>query len=234
MVYCRSILSKEEVELLCIIFWRIWFWRNQLLQDSQCRRSEDVVAWATDYIGEYRKANQVGESLPSRLHSTCPVKWSKPAAGWFKINTDAAIREADRLVGTGALVRVSVGNVLTCAVQRFETCFDPATADAFAILQGLRLAVDGGFLPAVLESDAKGVVELINSGSCIFSDIGVVISDIVALASTSNISIVFIPRKANEAAHALAKLALSFSSVHLWQESCPPYLESFISFDACV
>ena len=67
----------------------------------------------------------------------------------------------------------------------------------------MRVVVERGLLPAVLESDAKGVVNMISSGSGLCADIGVVLSDIMSLASHVEIHISYVPRKAKGAAHGL-------------------------------
>ena len=73
-----------------------------------------------------------------------------------------------------------------------------------AILRGLHLAVDYSFLPVVLESDAKAVVELINSETSTYADIGIIIRDIVTLSHQFEIPISFVLRLANKVAHAFA------------------------------
>ncbi|KAK2656680.1 hypothetical protein Ddye_009732 [Dipteronia dyeriana] len=105
-------------------------------------------------------------------------------------------------------------------------------AEAVAISRGLHFAIDSGLLPVVLESDAKGVVDLINSGRCIYTDIGIVITVIMNLSRQFTILISFFPRTANKAAYALAKLALLTVEDCFWLESYPPYLD-FILLDDC-
>ncbi|KAK2634855.1 hypothetical protein Ddye_029647 [Dipteronia dyeriana] len=76
-------------------------------------------------------------------------------------------------------------NVIEWASE-YLTDFKEAT-EAAAILQGLRTSIEHNLLPAVLESDSMKVVNLINSGSCPLSDIGVIISDIMVLLRQFNL-----------------------------------------------
>ncbi|KAK2656308.1 hypothetical protein Ddye_009360 [Dipteronia dyeriana] len=133
-----------------------------------------------------------------------------PLAGIFRINTDATIQDSNQLIGVGEIVRDSGGQVLASSVQRFSTCFSPHVAEATTILRGLLFAVDSGLLPAVLESDARWVVDLIDSNETAFADLGVVICDIVSLKKQFDVSISFLSRCANKAAHSLSKLALKW------------------------
>ncbi|KAK2659188.1 hypothetical protein Ddye_005721 [Dipteronia dyeriana] len=96
-----------------------------------------------------------------------------PEEGMYKINSDAAIL----LVGLGAIIRDFNGQMMASAVQKMVAGFFLQVAEATAILRVIRFAVDSGLLPAVIESDNKAVVDLINSDCCSCTDIRVVISD---------------------------------------------------------
>ncbi|KAK1550698.1 hypothetical protein Q3G72_023359 [Acer saccharum] len=78
----------------------------------------------------------------------------------------------------------------------------------------------GGLLPAVIESDAKSVVDIEGSGICPCADICVVLSDITSILSQFLISIVWVPR----VSHAFAKLASDVDGHFVWIESCPTVL----------
>ncbi|KAK2634843.1 hypothetical protein Ddye_029635 [Dipteronia dyeriana] len=108
-------------------------------------------------------------------------------------------------------------------------------AEAMVILRGIRFAVDSGLLPAVVESDAKYVVELINGGVAPLADIGFVVLDILSFNSTFPISISYMFIKANiiahTSAHSLVQLALSFDEDFFWLESVPPSVEALVLTD---
>ncbi|KAK4855358.1 hypothetical protein QYF36_006418 [Acer negundo] len=42
--------KSHELELLCVIFWRVWFCRNQLIHSPCKADSGDVVMWATIFL----------------------------------------------------------------------------------------------------------------------------------------------------------------------------------------
>ena len=52
----------------------------------------------------------------------------------------------------------------TCQTSCLHACFSPQVAEAMAVLRGIRFAVDAGLVLAVIESDAKYVVDLIKLG----------------------------------------------------------------------
>ncbi|KAK3183660.1 hypothetical protein Dsin_030946 [Dipteronia sinensis] len=79
--------------------------------------------------------------------------------------------------GLSCLLHQAVANKTMIGFQ----CNKTMIAEAYAILRGIRFAVDAVLLPAVIESDAKTVVDLIDAKAPPLADIGVVISDIINL-----------------------------------------------------
>ncbi|KAK3229148.1 hypothetical protein Dsin_001029 [Dipteronia sinensis] len=101
-----------------------------------------------------------------------------PDPGMFKINCDAAIDATGRLVGFGIGIRNSNGFVLASSSQRIEATFSLQVAKTIAIFHGLQLAFDSGLHPCRIDSDVKVIVDWINIGVLICSEVGSVIADI--------------------------------------------------------
>ncbi|KAK2645880.1 hypothetical protein Ddye_021075 [Dipteronia dyeriana] len=194
-------------------------------------RRENVVAWAQDYLEAFRDTGKCDGKLSSTPYSSGTLIWSKPLEGVFKIDVDATINDDAHMVGVRAIVRDSSCKVVAFMVVTIAACFSPVVAEAVVILKGLRLVVDLGLLPDVLENNSKGVVNLINVDSCPMADIGVVISDIRSLLSLVDVPVSFVPRTANKVTHVLAKFALRSLKDCDWHESFPPYPESVILND---
>ncbi|KAI9196495.1 hypothetical protein LWI28_024414 [Acer negundo] len=180
---------------------------------------------------EFRKAILIVRDPIVLTRTAEDFRWSKLVSGFLKINTDTAIREANNPVGVGTIIRDSDAKVLVVVAKRMEACYDPLMAEAAAILFGIRVVVERGLLPVVLESDAKGVVNMINLGSGFCYDIGAILSDISSLANHVEIPISCVPMKANEATHALVKLVFLSFEDSWWHDSCPFCLESIIRSD---
>ena len=99
-----------------------------------------------------------------------------------------------------------------------------------AILGGLQLAADTGFIPCRIDSDAAVVVGWINNRKPLCSDVGIIIADIQAmLEQVPCVSVNFVPRKANQVAHVLAKNSLSCVEDLFWLEDFPSCVRSLIS-----
>ncbi|KAK3221353.1 hypothetical protein Dsin_008378 [Dipteronia sinensis] len=96
----------------------------------------------------------------------------------YKIKCDAAIDLAGCLVGCGTVIRNAEGFVLAASSQIMVASFPTHTVEAIAILRSIQLAIDSGLNLIMVESDASVVVDWINSGNDLLSDVGVIISDI--------------------------------------------------------
>ncbi|KAK3190197.1 hypothetical protein Dsin_029758 [Dipteronia sinensis] len=177
-----------------------------VIHSSNTARSEDVISWYISFLDDCHLAYGKRPSATQFLIKP-GVKWSCPAAGKYKINTDAAINSQSQRVGVGVLIRDSSSQVWLSSVSNFHACFSPHNAEASAILRGLRVAVDSGLFLAVLESDANWVVDMINDRRSSCADIGIICRDIVYVMTQFDVSVNFVSRQANRAAHALANLA---------------------------
>ncbi|KAK3199475.1 hypothetical protein Dsin_022890 [Dipteronia sinensis] len=117
-----------------------------LLSDSE------VTEWAASFIQDFRSANanknaQVVERVVSH-------RWQVPHVGSFKINTDAALNVHGKVTGFGVVIRDCYRGVMVSYCRNIRACYQPHIAEAIAILEGIRFAVNRRFVPAILESDA--------------------------------------------------------------------------------
>ncbi|KAL5758057.1 hypothetical protein ACOSP7_020668 [Xanthoceras sorbifolium] len=136
------------------------------------------------------------------------------------------------LVGLGIILRDHSGSVLVASAQKFATGFLVSIAEAVAVLKGLQLALELDLLPVIVETDFLDVVTTINNPSVYFSEVGLVISDIVDLLGRCPRSkVLYVPRLANIVAHTLARFALEIDSDRFWQNCYPNCISEALEFD---
>ncbi|KAK3205547.1 hypothetical protein Dsin_019593 [Dipteronia sinensis] len=152
----KESIQNEDLALLSVLIWRIWFLRNERIQNIVGLSFKEVVGWAKIYLAQFKEATAMDVVEQRRMAAATVVRWEPPLEYLYKINTDVAIK----------------------------------IAEAMAILCGIVFSKDMGLLPAVVESDALGVVNLINTGSAISADVGVVLNDILNIISTGGIELV--------------------------------------------
>ncbi|KAK3184259.1 hypothetical protein Dsin_031545 [Dipteronia sinensis] len=57
-LFQENILDKKEMELMCVILWRCWWRRNQLIHNAGVRSEEEVVEWAENFLEEFHKTEK--------------------------------------------------------------------------------------------------------------------------------------------------------------------------------
>ncbi|TXG67284.1 hypothetical protein EZV62_008559 [Acer yangbiense] len=96
-------LSKGEIELLCMVWWKFWYRRNQVLHNSPVSPAVEVHNWAVNFLTGFHKASEVVSSPSSQLVGV-PSRQA-PGANWFKINTDVALDVRNNYSSLGVVIR---------------------------------------------------------------------------------------------------------------------------------
>ena len=230
MLSCFLRLDNDELCLFCICLWKVWSIRNGIVHELNSIREVDILEWASCYFSEFQEARPA-LARGAKVTGGDQV-WIPPGPNIYKINCDAALSGSSSLAGVGIVIRDHCGMVMVASSQKFVATFTPQVAEAMAILQSLQLAIDSGLFPCCVESDAKVVVDWINSNKVLFSDIGSVISDIRRLCLQARCgSFLFVPRKANQIVHVLAKNSLSCDEDMFWLEEFPPCVGSLVAVE---
>ncbi|KAL5825608.1 hypothetical protein ACOSQ3_021671 [Xanthoceras sorbifolium] len=227
----QSQLQVADFELLCVILWRCWFRRNRAVHGQLLLPAGEVLAWSSSFLAEY----QVGGTRPPSTSSlTRSVsRWVPPPTGSFKLNVDASLAVHAGVIRLGLVIRDSLERVRAAGSVSVAALFSPILAEATAVLHGIRLAIDTGFSPLLVESDALGVINVLRTGSIPCSDLGLIISDIFQFCRCSIVfSCSFIPRIANRVADSLAKAAISSVEDRFWFEVCPFIVELLVQDDS--
>ncbi|KAK3230018.1 hypothetical protein Dsin_001899 [Dipteronia sinensis] len=216
--------GAEQVWFIARVLWRVWFLRNQLVQGVGWHGLENVVPWSEEFLEEFMVFNGVVGIQREQVRQN-EIKWHPPEVGFFKLNTYAAIDVQKWCVGLGMVVRDHFGAVKAYSTQRIEARYSASVAEALAILRGISFAIYCGYDHLVIESDALGVVNMINSGTEISTDIGVIIGDIRCLIQNiPDARVKYVSRKANVVAHSLSKLTLTLfppAVERCVQDDCP-------------
>ncbi|KAK3205423.1 hypothetical protein Dsin_019469 [Dipteronia sinensis] len=231
------LVCMREPEIVIHALWgcnglmkRIWYLRNQLAHRERDQGMDMVLSWSMNFLLEFQKANVACNGMCD-TGGTDTIKWSPPIADMYKINTDATLDVEANIVGVGIVIWNPCGDVMGSAAQRLVVSFLPPLAEAVAILRGIEFVIELGTL-LVVESDARGMVNLINSGRPNLVEIGLVCNDIASRIQEGLVTWVqFVPRKENNVNHYLAKMALSIDYDLFLVESVPDYVERCILED---
>ncbi|KAL5782799.1 hypothetical protein ACOSP7_007828 [Xanthoceras sorbifolium] len=173
-----SVLKREELKVLCIVLWRTWYCRNKFVHDNMMLDAKNIVPWSRFLLEEMTAASRPvpsPKSGGSAAHSL--AFWVRPPIGSFKLNTDASVC-ALGLIGLGAVIRDAQGQAVLSGSSVLQSVVPIPFAEALAIQFGLSLAADNGIGPLLVESDCLGIINHINQGSSLFSEVGLIVDGI--------------------------------------------------------
>ncbi|KAL5740096.1 hypothetical protein ACOSP7_028979 [Xanthoceras sorbifolium] len=135
--------------------------------------------------------------------------------------------------GLNVVFRDCLGKVKLAAASGLAESFSPLVLEAFALKRGLELALEAGFSRILVESDSSTLVKAVNSVTFPLSKVGNIIMDIVSLIRNLGVlSVIFVPRKANRIADALAKFGINLFSESIWLEDVPLFVLFLVAEDS--
>ncbi|KAK2653647.1 hypothetical protein Ddye_013503 [Dipteronia dyeriana] len=218
---------------LTAVLWGLWWDNNLYFKEffSSCSQSlENDDLALLGFKATNAQGAILGESPPSEV-----IKWQVRAEGMYKFNTDASIKASDSCEGVCIIIRDHCGVVKTSSDQRIEACYSLQITKTVAILRGIELVRDLGLVPTVVESDALGVVKLINMRASVTSDVGPVLNDISNIIQGANIvSVLFTSKKSNMVAYSFLRMTLNVVNDCFWVEDHPPFVGNLIRQDLLV
>lgn len=142
------------------------------------------------------------------METDARVSWTKPQPGWTKLNVDGSCSSATGLAGCGGLLRDQAGNWMTGFQYRIGCC-SPEVAEAWGILQGLRLASRMGVRNLIVECDSKHIIDLLRSSARGYGNVCNIMERCRTKANSfQQIVFLHVYREHNRIADFLAKKAL--------------------------
>ncbi|KAL5807551.1 hypothetical protein ACOSQ3_030439 [Xanthoceras sorbifolium] len=174
-----------------MVVWRIWYRRNRWVHFKVAVPLCGVIDWAKSFLGELQAVKQPPGADSGLCHSasSClhPARWKKPDHGCYKHNSDASTDYPNKLVGLGAIIRNDQGLVMAASTRKIRAGISVDSAEALAVLSGIQLAHEAGIYPIVVESDSKGVVDLLNGSGKSRTELGLIVSRICSHPSSRSI-----------------------------------------------
>ncbi|KAB2635223.1 hypothetical protein D8674_025757 [Pyrus ussuriensis x Pyrus communis] len=147
---------------------------------------------------------------------------SKQPIGFLKINVDGTWSETQMVGGIGVVIRDEDEGFVAACVKTFEYVSSPIHIEALVAREWLQLAKLRGLQNFILKSDSLQITSALNSIFLDMSFIGHIVEDSKAmLTEIIGASIAHAYCQRNEAAHCLARSALSSSCDRAWFEEPP-------------
>ena len=238
---------------IILMLWRDWHLRNDIIHEKGKATISDSVAFLQNYLETlYIKDNiplcdKKGKRpmfVETRFHSKSDAGcdgggsndikhvWIPPEKGTLKINVDASFLQESGIASTGIIIRNHTGEVILATGHMVERCTNAEEAEAYACLDGLRLATEWAQQPFTLETDSLLTANNIKNISAKYSKFGGIYQDIHEVWTDCGKCIIRkINRDQNCAAHEIAKFIRKNTSQGSWLTSLPPSVIHVIEQD---
>ncbi|XWS35182.1 hypothetical protein CRYUN_Cryun21dG0104000 [Craigia yunnanensis] len=207
--------------------WSIWNWRNAEVVNGEKRNAQGILDHSDSYIKEYLNAQkQINYNGTQETQ-----RWIAPPLGTFKVNFDGALNIKDVIRGVRIVVRDRAGKIIG-AFQKMQGLTNVLSVKAFATVNALEFVKNTRLIRILLEGDALGIINAINSSIPNLSTIGNYVEEAKLQPNDFQLCLVKHTRRtANGTAHVLAKTTLGIDDYVAWIEECLDIIRSIISTD---
>ncbi|XP_075670128.1 uncharacterized protein LOC142639875 [Castanea sativa] len=152
------------------------------------------------------------------------IWWAEPPPEIYKINVDGATAGIRSRSTVGVAIRDSRGVVVAAACIVLNGDYGATVTEAFAVDEGIRLAMEMELHQIIAESDSIGVVDDFNECNC-NGEFGMVIQgSLELLRFFRSWKVRYLKRDYNRAAHELAHIAKTNGSSQQWKGMEPPMI----------
>lgn len=205
-------VSQDRRALVATVSWAVWKARNDKVWNNKNSSANSVLYSAKSYLTQWRETQSRSfMALPrAGLAEDGANSWVKPQELTVKVNVDAAIFQEHVSFGAGMVARDFRGKLLQARTVLSAGVVRPELAEVMAIKEALSWMETSGWTEGTLETDCLVAAQAIRSRIQMNSPFRVVVEECRNLLSRLNkISLLFVRRSANMAAHCVAKMSYS-------------------------
>ncbi|XP_059288975.1 uncharacterized protein LOC132042454 [Lycium ferocissimum] len=202
-------MNCVQVKHAIRIWWeQIWKCRNNQLHDGTMTFNR-VVCDINLNIHLLCKVLFPGLNVPKRWHHIVQffeeykptvvykvIRWMRPAAGWFKCNTDGAAKGNPGPSSAACCIRNEEGDLVYAAAKKLQDGSN-LVAEAEAIRMGLRYCLDKQLFPLIIETDSMAMKMILAAEWKILWGILMVVEDIQRMRRDPMVTVVHIHREGN-------------------------------------
>ncbi|XP_050365473.1 uncharacterized protein LOC126784002 [Argentina anserina] len=223
---------KEEILSKCAcLMWSIWKARCSFVYKGRDLCPSDTIDQANTLFLEHTAALRLIPRATSTARGTDNQLWTPPPDNVLKVNCDAAWLAPNR-AGIGVIIRDTTGGCIAGASVPCQAV-DVDEAETLAILKGLIVARDNGLRNIIIESNSKASIEDITEKRCRNWRAFHIHNQIRNIMVHFNSCLWnWVPRRANMAAHFVAKLTYRSEGPLYWTNLPHPSLVSVLARDS--
>lgn len=208
-----NFISLDMRELVFTVCWAIWKARNEKHWNKKQMSINGVLAMSKQHLVQWREAQERSTEALTRLRvvGDGANAWAKPQVGVIKVSVDAATFIDNSGTGMGMVARNSKGELIQAVSKFTREVVSPELAEAMAIKEAFSWIKSNLWQEVIMESDCMVPVQAIRSNMQMRSPFGLVVEDCRnTLLLLNKVSLFFVRRSANMAAHFIVRESYSF------------------------
>ncbi|XP_062114633.1 uncharacterized protein LOC133825746 [Humulus lupulus] len=217
-------LNDDQRCRFFMLCWAIWRRRNEWVWRKKRGSIQEILYVADCSLQNWIQAQDKELTpMPSFLSGEDGVSsWKKPPVGKLKINTDAAMFIDSQCFSFAGVARDEDGKVVEAISSCRSGVVSPEIAEAIGIREVLSWVKRKKWPNVMIETDSLLCVQALRSSIVMESYFGGIIDDCKLLCEKlGSVSISFVKRSANRAAHAIARAASVIADRVLTIEGLP-------------
>ncbi|XP_074363934.1 uncharacterized protein LOC141704624 [Apium graveolens] len=221
--YVVEQLRASKSAEAAIICWAIWKARNDKVWRNVNSSVNVVVSSALQYLMQWKNAQSRDYKAVSQS-----IREGDGAVFWVK-------PQGETIKGVGIVARDSAGELVQAKSRLYQGNVAPELAEIIAIKEALSWVKERAWNMVVIESDCLVAVQAIRSAVTMISPFGRNVEVCRSLLrEVKTISLSFIKRSANEAAHYVARESYSFPDRVLDRRNVPIKLLCILQADLAI
>uniref|UniRef100_A0ACD5WE24 Uncharacterized protein n=2 Tax=Avena sativa TaxID=4498 RepID=A0ACD5WE24_AVESA len=232
--------------MVLMILWRIWHCHNEITHEKVPPPFEVSKRFLCSYVefllmfkqcpqADAVKGKGVVNLQPGarrddqRVGAKEKQKWTPPAVGRVKLNTDGSFIQSTGEACAGMILRIHLGEVLFVACRSLQSCSSALEAELSACEEGIKVALNWSMEPITLEMDCSVALAMIQDKKMDSSRLVHQVLSIQECLEERDIQIMKIDRSQNEASHILANFGRSSNRTQFWIGNCPNVVQNCVS-----
>jgi ribonuclease HI len=225
--------TNECMQVTATIVYSIWLARNKRIFQNKSIPAKDVVDQAMRNLSEYRHhwiENRLSKSTQATSGTRNSKSWNPPSTNYLKLNVDAHLKDDGRW-GFGLILRRADGRCVGAATRACVGSNDVAMAEATGLHEAILLAQAYQLSNTTIELDAAIIVNTLVRKEFPRTNWGKSVRNRSRVLSLlNNVSVTWVNRTGNQAAHALARWALREPN-RIWFSNYPSCILTHIHKD---
>jgi ribonuclease HI len=211
IIYMVNNSSPKCMQIISAITYSIWLARNNQIYQGKNTPADEAVNKALKNLNEYcthRVEYRLKNSQPATTDTRHDKSWSPPTEIYHKLNVGAHLSDDGRW-SYGMILRRADGRCVGAVTRVCDGSSDAAMAEATGLLEAIHFVEENHLSNIIIELDAAMIVQALsrrdfprtNWGNCVRKSARVI-------DRLTGISVTWVKREGNKAAHSLARWAL--------------------------